>query len=244
MNNFYSAIFVKLFLILSSISIASMDDFDHNGLKKISEGVYAGKGTTTGGEQIYFGMELLTLESSKYWNQYKMRTDAIISYNSFMYCALRKNLRAHPNTEILKAEDTGFTNLELENFLSIIEEAKKKRPTIATLIDEIGSATSAFNTDVDPDSYDGPQPDKYVAYVSKKPVTGRYPFKDMPKIGGRLKQYIEAYDDLLMCVGVINRPGRTYENRGIFRNPISFLHASYKGISLKLHDFTAVVMAT
>ena len=48
-----------------------------------------------------------------------------------------------------------------------------------------------------------------------------------------------------MSVGTTQWPDfRAYENRGIFRNPLSLLDGTHRGISLTLHGFTARVMKT
>jgi hypothetical protein len=80
-------------------------------------------------------------------------------------------------------------------------------------------------------------------YISKKPVTGIYPFPGLEDSGNDYSQiglYIKFYGNIIMCISSYPGTNSTrYHHRGIFRNPISVLEDNYKGVGLQLHAFTA-----
>lgn len=49
--------------------------------------------------------------------------------------------------------------------------------------------------------------------------------------------FYELYQDIIMCVGVTIGE-KQVENRGIFRNPLSVVEQTYRGIAMNLHQFT------
>lgn len=80
----------------------------------------------------------------------------------------------------------------------------------------------------------------YVAYISKKPITGPL---SLPKTESNLKIFKEKYKDILMSVGVrLDDSKPLFENRGIFRNPFSVIEGGYSNIATQLHAFTGKVM--
>lgn len=92
---------------------------------------------------------------------------------------------------------------------------------------------------------------KYFAtYASKKPITGKFPFK-LPTIEIRkpypditLKEHYQYFEDIIMTVGSTFENGKDwFENRGKFKNPISFIEdrGKYPNLSLLLSSFSACV---
>ena len=64
---------------------------------------------------------------------------------------------------------------------------------------------------------------------------------DVSKIS--LKDYFRRYRDILMCVGSqFSSNRKSFENRGIFRNPYSMIQKDYLGISMLVHGFTGAVV--
>jgi hypothetical protein len=110
----------------------------------------------------------------------------------------------------------------------------------------------------------------FVAYISKSPITDFCSLPGLPITTNglidsgkalmdisyewitQIKRYTECYDHILMCVSSYSPPMiakvpphidsmKTYENRGIFRNPLSMIDGNYKGLAIPLHAFTGKV---
>lgn len=204
---------------------------------QVCEGVYAGEGITSKGEKIYFGLELLDDSNRGHWQKYAMAVDEMSADSRGYITALiptLKNDRNHPNIEAL-----GFNDEEYKNYADLLEKngfldkgTKGKQKKEALRLTRSGTAGLNFSSS------------KYMAYISKEPVVGKFDFSKTPqKRGVNLKQFIDCYGKILMSVGV--RDGTeegfedSYTNRGIFRNPANMVEDTYKGISLLLHGFTA-----
>jgi hypothetical protein len=82
-----------------------------------------------------------------------------------------------------------------------------------------------------------------INYISKKPVKGLFNFPDQNPELLNLKDYMSAYDDIIMSVSTFHTMGvdgdTFYQHRGIFRNPLSMLRRDYKGLGLSIHAFSA-----
>ncbi len=217
-------------------------DMSGQAIKRICEGVYAGQGVATRGEPIYFGMELLDKENSPKWERYRDHTDFMACDKGLMY-VLAKYALAENGSDFLQRAGffnpkyTGFTADELTAYMNHLKQKLQQNARTADLVRAVCMGSVHLFCLEDGSSY--------IAYVSKQPVTGRRPFLGQPNSRLiTLKQFDEIYGDLLMCVGVYDIPGtNSYYNRGIFRNPSSFIYGGYKGISLKLHGFTGAIMS-
>lgn len=209
-------------------------------VEEIMDGVYAGQGVAVSGEPVYFGMEKVTEENRKKWQAYRD-----IAYNRMtldsrglmcgiaLYCSPEK--RTHWSAQQIE-EVFGFTAQEYEQYCDYLYEhgfdKNKKHKTLC-----IGGGAVGFEPTTTYSSY--------VAYASKSPVQGCFPFfKDAEDRTITLNRFNEAYNDLLISVGSWNFDDNgdcRYINRGIFRNPKTIIDGGYTGLSLKLHGFTAAV---
>jgi hypothetical protein len=210
-------------------------------IRKISEYVYAGEGKALSGEPIYFGMEYFTQEKwlmyrdnaermSNGWNS-TLRTNGLL-----LYYARHSEPHNRPPHDDKVRTLTGFTRDEYNNFMEQLYTQGLYQENKVKALESISAGCAGFLTDKNV-FYE-------IAYVSKEPVTGPFPFKNL-KENMSVKEFLTAFDKLLMCVGSRideNSPHTVYENRGIFINPASFLHGGYSGLSLMLHGFTAAVM--
>ena len=84
----------------------------------------------------------------------------------------------------------------------------------------------------------------HVAYASRAPVTGKVKFWRSPEdIPFSYKAIEDTVSPIIMTVGVKLIEGKPlFQNRGIFRNYISFLNGSHSHISTLLHAFTGKVI--
>lgn len=204
---------------------------------EVAPDVYAGQ-TKVGNEIVYFGMEKLDEESMNDWNNFGIRTNSFTSYGSGLLWGF--STASARGVKIFFSEalqtSTGLTKEEYSLFVEKVDEAVQKNPNIPNAIAGIPVGVAGFLSS-------GSQ-DYYVVYASRRPVQGRFPFpKNLPS-SISLKQYHRYYGDIIMCVGSWDHPpSNTYKNRGIFKNPLSFIidGNKYPGLSLKLHGFSAVV---
>jgi hypothetical protein len=133
----------------------------------------------------------------------------------------------------------GFTDEEFKNYVDWLEKngllnTDKKSEQKMEGVSNIGGGITGLTIKTGEN--------RYIAYVSKKPFVGKFPFPNDPKFKN-IMNFNELYGDLLMCVGVNSYRGKSYyENRGIFRNPTSMINNDFKGISLHLHSMTGAVI--
>jgi hypothetical protein len=204
---------------------------------EVAPGIYAGQ-TKVGNETVYFGMEKLDEESINDWNNFGIQTNKFTTYSSgllwFFSTASARSIKISFG-EALQTQ-TGFTKEEYSLFTKKTDEAVQKNPNIPNAIAGIPLGVAGFLS--------SGEKNYYVVYASRKPVQGRFPFpKDIPS-SISLKEYFGYYGDIIMCLGSWDHPpSRIYKNRGIFKNPLSFIidGNKYPGLSLKLHGFSAVV---
>lgn len=205
--------------------------------KEVAPGVYAGQ-TKVGNEIVYFGMERLDQENLENWNKYKTNTRYKTQEGRGIFHVLALQCIEKIFPPFIKMQQrTGFADeTEYLAYRNKVCEAVDKNANIPAAIAGIPGGIMGFMPD-DTGDY-------YVVYASRKPINGRFPFaKDIPS-SISLTQYYSFYQDILMSVGSENEKSTNkYENRGIFKNPISFIEDGdkYPGLSLKLHGFSAAV---
>lgn len=245
---------ITLLCVTSTAHASDLAEDSNNAnstVVKICEGVYAGKGYTARGEPIYFGMELLDKTNSHKWYRYLSDTKEMVKHgednfrsDDSLRDAIEKLSQGSASSD---PQSHGFTEQEQQEFIGTLikngyaKHADKKLYVFAGICDGIGGF-----------QYRPDDGRRYVAYVSKKPVVGKYPFFGQSADGHylaadgsyhriRIKEYIDVYADLVMCVGVHDIPhSLKYHIRGIFKNPISLIRNDYKGAAIPLQAFTAV----
>lgn len=205
---------------------------------EVAPGVYAGQ-AKVGNEIVYFGMEKVDAENEGDWFNYS-RTTAIKTVKGRgafwgLTAASARGMKQAFGENIQSA--TGFADeQEYLAFMEKVDQATRNNKKLPNVISGIEGGTAGFFPSSD-ENY-------YVVYASRKPVQGRFPFpKNLPSFIS-LKQYNEIYGDIIMSVGSRDNPASNYYvNRGIFKNPLSFIidGNKYPGLSLKLHGFSAAV---
>ncbi len=221
---FKFSIFVSITLaaFLNTAPTAASNDL----IQEICPGVYSGKGITKAGESFYFGMELIDQTNLENWQRYNRHVgDMIAKYRGVLVnmakCSDPEN-RSENNQE-----DTGFTDHEFKAYSDrLFASGFKKGSSKITLLENVEAAKVAFQL------AESSETEKYyVAYFSKKPITGKLLFSYL-HIKITLKQFLVAYDDLIISVRVTFKPQDIYyETRGITKNPKSIIDENYRGIS-------------
>ncbi len=226
MTKLYSIVLLT-FLCVSSYASASVT--------KVAEGVYAGQGTASSGEIVYFGMELVDSSNIVGWERYVTHAKFMTADSSgkiLVYSMRSEPGLRSPYSEGIK-EDSGFTEEEYTSYMDNLYNKGFYKPEKYAGLRGVPSGAAGFYIE-DDGNY-------YVVYASKKPVTGKFNFPKTEEFI-RLKDFNRIYDDILMSVRSSDSPGTdSYSNRGILRNPKSFIDGGYAGLALKLHGFSAAV---
>jgi len=201
-------------------------------IQEICPGVYSSKGVTKVGEPFYFGIELIDQSNLENWRRYNRH----IGYMVNRYRGVLSNMAkcsAPENRSKNNEEDTGFTDHEFETYSDrLFTLGFKKGSDKLTTLENVESAKIAFelNESSETEKY-------YVAYLSKKPIIGKFLFSHLDdKI--TLKKFLTVYDDLVISIRVTFKPQNIhYETRGITKNPKSIVDENYRGISPVLFGY-------
>lgn len=258
------AILVFILLALSAFPLTVVASNEVEGanpkspVTQVCDGVWAGQGVAGSGEPIYFGLERIDDSNREDWEYYLSYAQGIVDsiHDPYALRGLVNKLREGGSAEIeniatnsLAQIRTGFTEKELSSHLQYMQKAIGG--DLSAL--DISKATAACYLTI---------PGTCLAYISKKPVTGKYssfPPKDKldpwdKKYGYngqfKLSEFVRSFGDILMTVGVYQTPwacavyktAPAYEIRGIFKNPHAVFEKNYKGISILLQAFTAAAM--
>ena len=193
----------------------------------VQDKLYRSTGQTCEGKTIYFGMEFVDKNNLQNWRSFRQSSD----YRSKFYFSSKLYSKDSRQTYF---ENSSYTQSEYDIFCdNIIEKANQRTADENSSIREnLSAAIGAFEFYSD-NGY-------YIAYITTKPITDY--FKHTEQLYPSLKDYRQAYEDLLICVrckDIFNTV--VYNNRGIFKGLDCLLNKSCKGLALKLHAFTAAV---
>lgn len=200
----------------------------------IREGVY-GATFKKENESLYLRMELLTEENSDSWEHFKKMSCWVANLNSIGILSglvRRAGLSSYPKHENMK-EATGFTNEEYITFTERAIELKKK--TNNKIVDLLEANSAGSNH-----MYTGLEHDRYIVYISKN---RDFSIQKAHKIAEKmsLKNFIEAYNDILISMGSNFSYNDCFYNRGISRNPYWVFNEKYSGLSMYMHGFCGAV---
>ncbi len=192
-----------------------------------------------------------TIRQAKGWLTYLLRTKRAEILLHQMHDAFKQGQPqdAGPYWEnVLKNEAT------IQQYRFCTEKLDRIRPTsrpwlesaITPFRETLGEFICHFPHSVDP---------LYVVYASREPVQGIRELEEASEKELEELQYgldgwgvvllsaLEQYADILMCMRSIDMPQTPYyNNRGICRSLYSFFQGGQRGLSIKLHGFSAVVM--
>ncbi len=210
----------------------------------IREGVY-GATFTRDQESLFLRMERVTEETWPAWFKYRCNsvwtTNRFIGVSSGVLTQLVSSRSSnYPSYDEMK-DLTGFTAEEYqafsERFCALNETTQDKITQIlkynATGISAMVAGISAMG------QYTGPD---YVVYITRnRNFSILEADAYMTKNGRTLKSFINAYQDLLISVGSNFKEEKSFENRGISRNPRWVSEGKYSGLSMILHGFSGAV---
>lgn len=204
------------------------------------------------GEIVYLGAEPVNDERSLKWEGYRDDTVRLVSSDGgSLDMAPLSNNTLNDMVRRFFSQD-GPCKTQIVELINGIPQNKRTKMSNALRGCRSGASGMHFG------------PGDYIAYVSKNPITGFCPLGE--GYGAQIKQldtYIQTYGHILMSVSFFDKricsdtgdrvyEGRGicsdgvhcfYEHRGIFRNPVSMLEQTYKGLALLLHGFAGTCMS-
>lgn len=189
-------------------------------------------------ERIFLRMELLTPENTDNWSLFQNLNYQVANSNGrgvLSTLVLRAGKDNYPDDYEKMKEYTGFTREEYEAFTRKAIKLKKTNEKITKILasNSVGSAFMCTN-------YKQGEL-RYIVYASKNPNFSIQEVK-LTSENFSLKNYIEAYSDILISVGSnFSYRENAFHNRGISRNPYWVFEEKYSGLSMLLHGFSAAV---
>lgn len=205
-------------------------------IEPVVDGVYATETETLSGETVYLGIERLdTAAARRNWIRYSESVGKLITDPSGPLIRLGTSLAKGEDVYLLR-RDKAFADMTDDQYDYLVMHM------ISREVYPKGARWEAFNgIRGGMASFDPYLAATYVAYVSKTPITGRLQAPDRS-----LESYSEihkAFGHILMTVGVSTKADHpVYEDRGIFRNPMSMIEGGYGGISTVLHVFAGAAL--
>lgn len=204
---------------------------------QLEAGVFVAESYAKSGEKIYLRMELPTDENSRFWKQYRSASCRMGSpqYGGILYSLpFYLGMEKFPDYDDVKTY-MGYSEEEYYQFKDFLLEKgfpnSKKTNAIRQTSDGANHMTVNFL-----------KGNQYILYISKTAdfsIT-QVPLKDIES-PLTLKEYIEWYSNILMCVGSDFSEEGCFHTRGIFRNPYSVIEGGYTGLSMVLHGFSGAV---
>lgn len=231
--------FFIVFLPITVVESKAMEGVISTEPEQIESGVFVAESHVPSGEKIYLRMELLTDENSPCWIQYKRASCCMGNSNGrgvLWGLAFTLVQGKFPEYNENMKVFTGFTEEEYNQFIDFllarkIQDNRKK----VNAIKHTSDGANHMNCQVE-------KGNQYILYVSKTPdfsIT-QVPLKDVDSFV-TLKEYIEWYSNILMCVGSDFSEDGYFHTRGIFKNPYIFIEGGYSGLSKILHGFSGAV---
>ncbi len=200
----------------------------------IEEGLY---GATYEGKQgpLYLRMQLLTEKTSASWGQFKQMADFVANSRGRGILSTLLILAGQPNyPEYEKcAKNTGFSKEEYAAFTKKAIELKNANSKIVNVIAANSTGSQFMSTFVNGSNH--------IVYISKNPHFSICDSESIIAKGFTLKNFIDAYSDILICVGTDFSEKESFHSRGISRNPQWVFEGKYAGLSMLLHGFTGAV---
>ncbi len=203
----------------------------------IREGVY-GATFKRDNEDLFVRMERITEENAKAWGKYKEATKWMANDSRGVLSSL-VTMSGKPSCPTWdKVQDvTGFTAEEYDEFTKKAIALKEKTDgKITTVLKSNSDGINHMITSFSPDEA------RYIVYVTKnRDFSILKAGQDIKLDALTLKNYITAYQDILISVGTDFSAEDHFHNRGISRNPHWVFEEKYAGLSMLLHGFTGVV---
>ncbi len=237
----FRILILGLFALLLPANLLSFEPlfspvFSFEPICQITEGVYTAQCRLPTGETVYFGMENVMDSEEKWhkWYTFKERTHHMVNSNRGLISCASRCLKKPEH--IQKAVESGKYGTE-EEFARFLEQLKEREiyPDGKRFEALVGISAGVAGL-CSPD---------FMAYISKKPVTGYITLPNDPPVkGDTIAFYRQDYDDLLMVIGVSFNKSypQIFINRGIFQNPFRLINGECPNIATRLHCFTGKVV--
>lgn len=239
----------NLSIILMAQTLVAVDVEMLLSLTRVNETLWTAKSKAASGEDIYLGFELVDESNRENWRRFGQQTEKKTHKNraSFSVHAVFSDPKSGRDDGNSDPMYTGLSNAEYAIFLHDLCTKKMYEKSKLEVFDDIYSAANGFNLR-DRQTVKGVviENTTFVAYISKEPIKDKFVFPEDDEKEPRfmsIKDYNEAYKNLVMAMQVNDTQGDTYEHLSIFRNPTSYIEGNYKGISDRLHVFTCMVMS-
>lgn len=177
---------------------------------------------------VYFNMELVGDTNREDWENYAYNCGRMAHHNRGIITVsalIAKRDGIIYNESV--AEITGFSQEEFIQYMAKLKSHSGLKKVVSGIA-----------------GFDISQPNTYIVYCTKTPVD-KFPFPKRSSLyceNLTLKEFNIAYDNLLMCMRSVVFEGEVYNNRGIFRNPKSFVDGGYPNLSIQLHAYSAIMM--
>jgi hypothetical protein len=212
--------------------------------KKLGANLFVAECYSPAGEKMYVGMELIEEKSLTSVQLYACGARSLVRGVATIF---ERAMRGDQTRE--KTEEQ-FTILGIQNRDNVHELTEKpsKDKFCKNRGEEIMAALHGAACGFSP-SASGKH---YLVYASSKPIPETGLLASLPEAcsiqheNELLRFFKENYSHLIMSVlSCLNDDGKTLENRGVLRNPISILEGSFKEIAISaIHGFSALVAAS
>lgn len=218
--------------------------------RQIAEGVFVGEGKAKSGEKIFLRMERVTEANRANWDRYCLNTAQLTNHSRSVLTLAMRSTRAvsgdngtvrYINTKYEALSDRlGQSREEFDDFINLLgkngfswaNENKARIRGISTI--HAGAQHLSLSTETE----------NYVVYASKT-RDFRLPEADTQGTTSEAltyKEYARLYSDLLICVGINDSDSDSVFSKGMFRNPISCIEKTHKGIAMVLRGFSGAVV--
>jgi hypothetical protein len=206
-------------------------------IERISEGIY-GMSFQKDGETLHLRMEQITKETSRCWTHYTNYLSFLCnSANGFLSKLTSLITKGRvPDYDLIK-KYLGYSKTEYEEFVKKLKVANENSNNkVSTVISAAASGFGSMFTLYNPDE------EHYIIYVTRNPdFSIAKADQTAYEENFTLKNFVEAYSDLLITVGTDFTAKDFFHTRGISRNPWWIFEQKYSGLSMYLHGFSALV---
>ncbi|MBM3468232.1 MAG: hypothetical protein FJX71_02220 [Alphaproteobacteria bacterium] len=261
--------YIPLFsLILTPMKAAEREKIDapapalshFHGTKprQVSPGVFEGEFTTDTGKKLHIRMQHITPELEKNLTVFEKRTGWLTRRGiGILYLFLQP--QEENNYQIEKYGDdlskiSGYSGQALVDLKAKLAALSQNPKKLKMLECTYAGASQLLNGE----KIEGCKGKNYFVYITADPT---FSFSNTPSETptdgtDTIKAYFENYGRIIMCLSTCMAGVRplgknnkkhdigpnTYENRGIFRNPVSIINGGDSGLATAMHGFIGAVV--
>lgn len=223
---------IALLCVVSPVAVlGSFDKYEEAEIQEIVQGkLYAGKGTDSSGQMIYFGLEFVDESNIEGWSAFSGKQDTLIQF------LCRDTQKLLPKKRKVIFDVKGLSVEDTESFQNMYREKCKRGNMPANFTHLEKGAKEALK------DFSFTMTERaFVGYVLDEPVTGYFKH---PK-GETETDIHKGYQSLLMAVRSIESlKAPVFNNQSCLGNLAKMPFFDYADLSLKLHGFTADVFSS